>query len=197
MRPSNSLALMMVVTAAATLAVPLHRAYGNESSDRVVTVAFGAGLNTLPPPSSGPPSGPPMDMANHHLVPKMIHVHVGGVVNFVVSGGHFIRIYNAGIKVQNVTNSLAAAGCTADVAKLPPPNACGFLIPADPADTYYTGVAPPAPPSGTYVAGPLANAQNRQESVSFAKPGTYLVICAITPHFFDGMYGYVHVSEED
>ena len=38
-----------------------------------------------------------------------------------------------------------------------------------------------------------ANASNRVESVSFAEPGTYLVICNIRGHFLDGMYAFIHV----
>ena len=33
------------------------------------------------------------------------------------------------------------------------------------------------------------NGENRIESVSFAEPGVYLVICNVTPHLLDGMYG--------
>ena len=37
---------------------------------------------------------------------------------------------------------------------------------------------------------------DRVEVVQFATPGTYLVICAIVPHFNEGMYGYVRVLSE-
>ena len=32
------------------------------------------------------------------------------------------------------------------------------------------------------------------EAVSFPEPGTYLVICNVNPHFRDGMYAYVKVT---
>ena len=35
--------------------------------------------------------------------------------------------------------------------------------------------------------------QDRVEVVSFAKRGTYLVICAVNVHFAEGMYGWVRV----
>jgi hypothetical protein len=38
-----------------------------------------------------------------------------------------------------------------------------------------------------------SNASNRVESVYFAEPGTYLVICNVTNHFLDGMYAFVKV----
>src|ERR1700737_4499727 len=51
-----------------------------------VTVAFGAGLNTLPP-------GNP---ANHHVIPRQIRIKTGGVVNFVVAGFHQVFVYLPG-----------------------------------------------------------------------------------------------------
>jgi len=40
--------------------------------------------------------------------------------------------------------------------------------------------------------------QDRVESVRFLKPGPYLVICAVHPHFVDdGMFGFVKVTEQD
>lgn len=188
-RPA-SMAPMLAI--ALTLSYVTARA--DDDAKAVVTVAFGAGLNTL---SSGPPD-PTHPDPNHHVIPGMIHVRAGGVVNFVVSGTHIIRVYKAGVKVADVKNQLAALGCTT----FPGPN-CPIPIPiVDALPVYYAGVLPPAPtapgtPPNPYDAGPLANAQNRQESVSFDKPGTYLVICAITPHFFDGMVSYVHVTKDD
>jgi hypothetical protein len=40
-----------------------------------------------------------------------------------------------------------------------------------------------------------SNAMNRLESVSFAEPGLYLVICNVRTHFLDGMYAFVRVSQ--
>ena len=40
--------------------------------------------------------------------------------------------------------------------------------------------------------------QDRVESVRFLKPGRYLVICAVHPHFVnDGMFGFVKVTAQD
>ena len=41
---------------------------------------------------------------------------------------------------------------------------------------------------------PVSVAQNRVEGVAFLNPGRYLVICAVLPHFNDGMYAWVEVS---
>ena len=35
--------------------------------------------------------------------------------------------------------------------------------------------------------------QDRTEVVHFPQPGRFLVICAVLPHFGDGMWGYVKV----
>lgn len=51
----------------------------------------------------------------------------------------------------------------------------------DPARRIYRGVDP------------SLRARDRVEVVSFSKPGTYLVICGVLPHFQEGMYGYVRV----
>lgn len=41
------------------------------------------------------------------------------------------------------------------------------------------------------------NGSNRQESVSFSEPGTYLVICNVRQHFLDGMFAFVEVVPPD
>ena len=42
---------------------------------------------------------------------------------------------------------------------------------------------------------PRLQSQDRVESVTFNKPGTYLVICAVLPHFVnDRMFGFVKVT---
>jgi hypothetical protein len=40
---------------------------------------------------------------------------------------------------------------------------------------------------------PPTAAQDRVEVVQFDRPGIFLVICAVLPHFQEGMYGYVRV----
>ena len=60
----------------------------------------------------------------------------------------------------------------------------------DPENRIYRGLDPLLLPVGAQ--------QDRVESVQFAQPGLYLVICAVLPHFQDGMYGYVRVlGKED
>ena len=52
-----------------------------------------------------------------------------------------------------------------------------------------------ANPGTPAAAATLDNGDNRMESVSFAAPGVYLVVCNVTPRFArDGTYAYVRVS---
>lgn len=59
---------------------------------KIVTVAFGAGLNTAQPGNA----------QNHHVLPNVIRVNVGDVVNFVVAGVHVIRVYDNGVQLRDV-----------------------------------------------------------------------------------------------
>src|SRR5688572_29150355 len=84
--------LLVLVTLAA--AVPAAAQPGNKE---VVTVAFGIGMNTAP-----------TSAANHHVLPEVIKVKQGGVVNFVVSGVHQIVVYNPGRDLSDLV--IPAAG---------------------------------------------------------------------------------------
>ena len=83
--------LLAVSTVVTLLASPLAFAQDEQDSQRgsnadrgrnIVTVAFGAGMNTAQPGNE----------QNHHILPNVIRVRAGDVVNFVVSGLHVIRV---------------------------------------------------------------------------------------------------------
>jgi plastocyanin len=111
---------------------------------------------------------------NHQILPSRIRVRKGGVVNFIVGGFHQIMVYNRGTKPSDI-----AVPST------------GLLI-NDSNNLYYTGISPIDPPAAGVN---TSNAFNRAESVSFAEPGMYLVICNVRPHFLDGMYAWVRVDD--
>ena len=137
-----------------------------------VTAAFGAGLNTAQPGNS----------ANHHVLPRTIHIKTGGVVNFAVAGFHQIFVYLPGKKVKDV---------------VPNANPAALFI-NDLSDLYYRGILPAGgPPPGIPATTSPSNAVNRLESVSFNAPGRYLVICNVAPHFAAGMWAYVVVRGGD
>lgn len=133
-----------------------------------VTVSFGAGLNTAQPGNS----------ANHHILPPVIRIAQGGVVNFAVAGFHQIMVYQPGVRHGDIA--------------LPPASA--LFINFMP-NLFYQGIAPAGgPPPGNPPTIEPSNASNRIESVSFPQKGRYLVICNVRPHFVDGMYAYVQVD---
>ncbi len=142
----------------------------DDDSDRearlAVTVSFGVGLNTAQP-------GNPV---NHHILPGVIRVKRGGVVNFIVAGFHQVMVYFPG--VTPVTIAVPAATS---------------LFINDNNNLYYRGIAPAGGPLGTPASANPANGVNRVESVSFAEPGDYLVICNVRPHFLDGMHAIIKV----
>jgi plastocyanin len=149
---------------------------GNDPAS--VTVSFGAGLNTA---QAG-------NAANHHVLPRVIRVKLGGVVNFVVAGFHQIFVYKPGTKPEDITVPAF------------PPNL--FINDFD--NLFYLGVNPgpnpppsPLPPGVPPLPAGTSDAQNRVESVSFPTPGTYLVICNVNPHFRDGMFAFVRVGGDD
>ena len=167
---SWSTAALLAVAGAVLVPVLLNA--DDNNGPVAVTVSFGAGLNTAQPGNA----------ANHHVLPKMIHVQAGGVVNFNVAGFHQIFVYNPGKGPEDVV-----------------PNADPMsLFINDLAGLYYRGLAPAGgPPPGIPVTTNPSNASNRLESVSFSKPGKYLVICNVAPHFADGMWAWIHVTGKD
>jgi plastocyanin len=165
---------------------PFAAADDDKDDRKIVTVAFGAGLNTAQP---GNPE-------NHHILPEVIKVRTGDVVNFVVSGLHVIRVYERGVRLRDVRD-----GIPDECETNPPPDTCfpGGPVPVIPPmdlAVYYEGLNSIGPPPPVPPFAPLSLAQNRVEAVSFLKPGRYLVICAVLPHFNDGMMAWVEVGRE-
>jgi plastocyanin len=156
-----------LILAAASMATLSARADDDDEGRLSVTVSFGAGLNTAQPGNS----------ANHHVLPGVIKVRKGGVVNFVVAGFHQPMVYFPGVRPETIA--------------LPPATS---LFINDNNNLMYRGIAPAGgPPPGTPATANPANGANRVESVSFAEPGDYLVICNVRPHFVDGMFATIKV----
>ena len=162
------------------LALPaaLVQAQSSGNSRMSVTVAFGGGMNTATPP--GVPSPP----ANHHVLPNMIEIKAGGVVNFALAGFHQIVVYQPGIEASDIVPPVFV------------PPTTNLFMNYNLGSAYYVGINPrnanqeqPAAPAT------VDTGDNRMEPVLFSAPGVYLVVCNITPHFArDGMYAYVKVS---
>jgi plastocyanin len=110
--------------------------------------------------------------ANHVVIPRRFRVKQGGVVHFMVAGFHQIVVCPRGIQPREIT--------------VPEPTE-QFIN--DPDCDVYIGQSPITPEAG------YSNDRNRVESVSFARPGNYLVICNVRSHFLEGMYATVQVRE--
>lgn len=142
------------------------------------TVSFGGWMTDFTPPLDRFIAPLPPPPSNHHvLIPNVAKIKAGGYVNFIISGLHIVAVYDDGTTPDDI-----------DKGNLVPLG--GPLPPAmnDPNRRVYRGPNPvisPGPP-------PVINL-DRVEVVHFETPGTYLVICAVLPHFNEGMYGYVRV----
>jgi plastocyanin len=183
--------LLALSTAVTFLASPLALAQNEpdvERARKIVTVAFGAGLNTAQPGNA----------QNHHVLPNIIRVNAGDVVNFVVAGVHVIRVYDNGVQLRDVKAQIPDE---CEVNPAPPaefPENCFTdgpveVIPPLGLDVVYEGLNSIGPPPQVPPFAPVSLAQNRVEPVAFLNPGRYLVICAVLPHFNDGMYAIVEV----
>jgi len=171
----------------------------HDRDGRVVTVAFGAGLNTAQP-------GNP---ANHHVLPDVIKLDVGDVLNFVVSGLHVIRVFEKGVSLREVKSAIPAECLANPAGGAPFPETCNAVLAPGPVPVlaaeagppatslglplFYSGLNSLAPPPVPPFA-PVSVDQNRVEAITFSKPGRYLVICAVLPHFNDGMIAWIEVS---
>jgi plastocyanin len=132
------------------------------------TVSFGAWMASAATPLdrfANPTSG----AGNlHELVPQLALIRAGGTVNFIIAGLHNVIVYDDGTKPSDINTALIV------------PESAPPLI-DDPNRRIYRGPDPRTQP------------RDRVEVVHFDKPGTYLVICGVLPHFNEGMYGFVKV----
>ncbi|HEU4649795.1 MAG TPA: hypothetical protein VFS49_00125, partial [Croceibacterium sp.] len=82
------------------------------------------------------------------MLPDVINVSKGGVVNFVVGGFHWIFIYRPGVAVENIAVPTS-----------------GLFVNFDVANLFYRGIQPAGgPPPGTPATVNPSNAENRVES---------------------------------
>jgi plastocyanin len=132
------------------------------------TVSFGGWMTN--PPLDRFPNSSPIAPNHHALTPQIAKIKAGGTVNFIIGGFHLVTVYDKGTKPSDINTNITVL----------PTNGGPPLI-ADPNRRIYRGLDPSLQP------------QDRVEVVQFDEPGTYLVICAVRPHFQEGMYGFVKV----
>jgi plastocyanin len=126
------------------------------------------------PPLDRYPNIPPTPAQNVHvLAPFEARIKAGGAVMFVIAGLHHVLVYDDGTQPGDID-----VNATNPTTGIPP----GVPLINDPRRRLYRGVDPSLFPL------------DRTEAVSFPRPGRYLVICGVRPHFVnDGMFAYVDV----
>jgi plastocyanin len=157
------------------------------------TVSFGAwtalpGTGTL---NRFPNVGQAPGVANnvHAMIPHEVKIKAGGSVNFIIAGFHLLAIYDDGTQPGDIsTATLISPTITPPAPPLINDTRNRIYFGIDP--SVLPRLAPPNPPVPP-ASPPL---QDRVEVVHFPNPGTFLVICAVLPHFVDGMFGYVDVN---
>jgi hypothetical protein len=154
------------------------------------TVSFGQWQSDLDPALDRLVGDPAGGVGNSHLlIPQTATIKAGGTVNFIISGGHVVAVYDDGTKPEDIDTTVTepAARC---------PTTAGGVI-NDATNRIYrgpcfVGVSPAQPPIFAVTAPFLR--RDGVEVVQFTKAGTYLVICARKNHFVnDGMFGFVRV----
>jgi plastocyanin len=121
----------------------------------------------------------PSSHARDNMIPTTVVIQAGGTVTFQVQAPHRVAIYDSGTQPEDIR-----------------------LIPGV---TLFDHVGPGGPPfipnfyidepnGRLYIEATPAFSAPHDVSYTFAQPGKYLVICAITPHFASyKMYGWVEV----
>jgi hypothetical protein len=172
-----------MLAASLGLVVPASRADDDKDKGSTAGASFGRGLNTAQPGNK----------VNHIILPRLIKIKTGGVVNFTVAGFHDIIVFKPGFTRADLEPFIPAAG--------------PFIFPRDPATPlsgaqavltdmiFYRGINPAG--AGNAPTGDPVNASNRSEVVAFLEPGTYFVHCNVRGHLLDGMYAYVKVSNSN
>jgi plastocyanin len=143
------------------------------------TVSFGEWKADFTPPLDRIVADPAGGAGNNHeMIPQTTTIKAGGSVNFIISGGHVVNVYDDGTQPEdiNLVNTELAAVCAT--------TAGGVL--SDSNGRIYRGPC-------------FTGRRDGVEVVQFSKPGTYLVICARKNHFFNPttqqyeMFGFVRV----
>src|SRR6476620_11992911 len=178
------------VLASGVVAAPTLMAQHEHDKDEVSgpqshdTVAVGEWRTDFQPPINRVTGAAPNASNNHHQQPFEAQIKAGGSVTFAISGFHVLGVYGPGTDVDDI--SLAVT--------IPLPNAPPGFPPVinDPLNRVYLGNNPWA-----LAPAPLLD---RVETVTFAAPGTYLVICTFTPHVSNDpalgkLHGYVKVHK--
>lgn len=153
------------------------------------TVSFGSWPADPDNPLDRNPNRSLGNRNGHQLIPHEVTIKAGGTVNFIIAGFHWIAVYDNGTEPSNI------------VVPAPP-----TLFIDDPINRIFRGLHPGAltiltnvQPNSTPPLAPVAipaspplfalGLRDRVEVVQFPKPGRYLVICLVRPHFVNSVTG--------
>jgi len=171
------------------LVVPLVTADDHRRAN--ATVSFGSWQTD--PPLDRFDNLSPIARNHHELIPNEVTIRAGGTVNFIVSGFHEPTVYDDGTQPGDIRTDAAHT-----ILSTGTPNVVPLIN--DPFRRIYRGQDPSLQPllqPSTLGHGPVSS-QDRVEVVFFPKPGTYLVICSVRPHFVnDHMFGFVRVLPKE
>jgi len=157
---------------------------------KTATVSFG--LWETDPRLDRLVADPAQGAGNHNeIIPNIATIRIDqddGGVNFIISGGHVVAVYEDGTQPEDIDPVSIEPNCPAIITSpCSPVNAAGVPsaggILSDANRRIYRGPT-------------FTGRRDGVEVVHFSKPGTYLVICARKNHFDDGMYGFVRVLPE-
>jgi len=158
---------------------------------KTATVSFG--LWETDPPLDRLVADPAQGAGNHNeIIPNIATIRIDqddGGVNFIISGGHVVAVYEDGTQPGDIDPVSIEPNCPAIITSpCSPVNAAGVPsaggILSDANRRIYRGPT-------------FTGRRDGVEVVHFSKPGTYLVICARKDHFVnDGMFGFVRVLPE-
>jgi hypothetical protein len=155
----------------------------------IANVSFG--LWETDPPLDRLVADPAAGASDHNeIIPTIATIRIkqddDGGVNFIISGGHVVTVYDDGTQPGDIDPNSIEPNC-------PPPPITSPCSPVNAAGVPSAGGILSDADRRIYRGQTFTGRRDGVEVVRFAKPGTYLVICARKNHFDDGMFGFVRV----
>ena len=159
-----------------------------DTSGPLATAVVSFGQWLIDPPLDRHPNLSNLRRAGHQLIPHEVTIKTGGTVNFIIAGLHQIAVYEGVQPGQINTALLISMTAGGPPILIDDPTGRIYRGP-DPSTLPFLSIPPPfAPPPD-----PPQVVSDRVEVVHFPRPGAFLVICTVAPHFADGMFGWVRV----
>ncbi len=167
------------------------------------TVSFGQWPADPDNPLSRFPNLSPQARNVHQLLPNEVTIKAGGAVNFIIAGFHHVLVYDDGTQPGDIVVDPAVLlidYAPGRIYRGLDPSTLTLLTIVQPATAapfapVIIPAIPAAPPNAASPAFFALAVRDRVEVVQFPKPGTYLVICGVRPHFVnDKMFGFVKVN---